>query len=442
MMLGIRYGLSGVKTLRGLSRFLAGACLFYTTLVGATSSHAQELVRSAAGKLPIQSFKNPEANFHLGPLQETLTGSADVEYTDNINLTDTNKISDFSFHQMLSLNTIWTISQLNQFQFNFGGQLIENFYGNGKSEVNFAISPDSLIQFQFAVSNFLIRLYDQFSYVQNPASNPTITNTANLNNLTNTIGAAVDADLGLAVLSLSSDFTYNNQSGTTAGGQTNATNTGSRNSFRVGSGLTFAFSPTIFYGIDASVTRSTGSDSANVNSLSVGPFVRGKLGKNLDFDLSGGINVVDTKPAIPLGYFLSAVLRYQIDRHWQVILTGSRDLAFSTSTSLNEANNIRLDTQLSLRPSLTLTGSVFIDFGQSLTNTTTVNNPVVTQQGTFTQFPFQGNFTQLGFEGKLNWQLRKHWSSALKYDFTRLEASTAADGYIQNVVALSIEYAF
>src|ERR1700739_2668854 len=100
-------------------------------LVLITSLPAHEPVRTAAGPLPIQSFRqSPEAFFYLGPFQEVLVGSAGVQYTDNVDLTDTNKISDLSFSLGLSSETTWVISHLNQLQFNFGGQIIENFYGN------------------------------------------------------------------------------------------------------------------------------------------------------------------------------------------------------------------------------------------------------------------------------------------------------------------------
>ena len=71
-----------------------------------------------------------------------------------LNLTATNKISDLSFSEGLSLNTTWVISHLNQLEFNFGGQMIENFYGNGRSQLTFAIDPNSKIEFKFEIADF------------------------------------------------------------------------------------------------------------------------------------------------------------------------------------------------------------------------------------------------------------------------------------------------
>ncbi len=427
----IRCRLSRGITLSCLSRFFVGGCLLYAILFEAVSLHAQELVRTATSKPQIESFKNPETSFQVGPLQEALTGSLGVEYTDNVNLTDTDKLSDLSVREGFGLNTTWVISQLNMLQLNFAGTLIEDFYGNGKSDLNLAISPDSLIQFQFVVSDFRFRVYDSFAYVQNPTSNATATNTANLNSLTNTIGATMDSDLNLAVLSLSADYTYSDQSGSTAEGQNNPTTTGARNTFRAGSSLTFHYSPTIVYGLNATVTRSTSEDEANVNSLSVGPLLKGTLGPHFDFDLAAGLNAVDTKPSVPLGYYFSIALRYQIDRHWQLLFSASHDLGFSIGNGLTEDTYLRAGAQLSLTRYITVAATSFADFGDI----------EVAGPGTTTFTAETGSYKQFGGELSLAWKLRKHLTGALTYDFTRREAQ-AEFSYLQNSISLSITYAF
>src|SRR6478672_1514119 len=70
-------------------------CLFQITSLRAQDQTsplgAQQRVRTAAGQLEIQSFRNPQAFFRLGPFEEVLIASAGVGYTDNSNLTPTNK---------------------------------------------------------------------------------------------------------------------------------------------------------------------------------------------------------------------------------------------------------------------------------------------------------------------------------------------------------------
>ena len=276
--------------------------------------------------------------------------------------------------------------------------------------------------------------FNDFSYTQDPTTSPTATNTANLNNLTNTIGAVAETDLNIALFSLAADYTYNNQSGQTAEGQANQGTTGTRESFRVSPSLTFRMTPTILYGINAAATRSTGENAANVNSLNVGPFMNGKLGKNLEFDLSIGGTFISTTPAIDPTYYFSGAIRYQLNRHWQILLSGSHELIFTTGTDLTEQNLIRLGTRLDLTRAIAFNISPFINFGNVETTSANTGTPT-------------GPYTQLGIEAGLTWKPRKRWSTALSYDYIRRQSSSsgtvaASDNYIQNTISLSLNYAF
>jgi hypothetical protein len=387
---------------------------------------AQEPVRTSTKLLKIQSFNNPESFFRIGPLQEELTVSTGFEYTDNAQLTNTNKISRARFFQGLDLNTTWVISHFNKLSFTFGGQLNEDFYGNGTNQVNVAIAPNSALELQFAISDFRVRLYDRFSYTQDPTTNPTATNTATLNNLTNVVGGVIDGDFNLAVLSLFGDYTYNDQSGQNAAGQTNSSTSGTRNSFRAGSSIGFHYSPTVLYGIEVTATRTTGSTSGgsgNINSLSVGPFLRGKMGVT-DFDLSAGVEFVDAKPSIPTTPYFSGAIRHQFNRNLQAILSASHDLVFTTGTDLTEETIFRLGAQFNLTRFIALIGGPFINFGNEKTG------------------PNEGRFTQYGLAAALNWKPHRRWSADLSYNLYRREGISAPDSYLQNTIAIRVSYKF
>jgi hypothetical protein len=407
----------------------------------ATWLQAQERVRSVTESPLIEAYRrSPEAFFYLGPFQEFLQASASVQYTDNVDLSENNKISDLSYSQALTLDTTWTISHLNQLEFAFGGELIEHFYGNGRNQVNLAVDPNSKLEFKFEFSDFKVRLYDDFSYSQNPTTDPTATNTANLNSLTNTIGMAVDTDLTIAIFSLSGDVTYNNQSGTNVDNQTTADTTGSRESFRFGSALGFQLSPDISYGLNATATRTTGSHSANVNSLNFGPFIHGKLTRDFEFDFEVGGTLVDTKPPVQPSYYFSAAIRYRLNKHWQWFLSGSHELIFTTGTNLTEQNEFSLGTQLDLTHTIALSLAPFVNFGDIKTTDVGFANNTPENQGSYTQF---------GMDASLTWKLRKRWSTSLTYKYIRRESgatfstgTTASQNYIQNTIAFSIGYAF
>jgi hypothetical protein len=429
-------------------RLIIAFSLVALYLVQSITLRAQERVRTAAGRLQIQSFKNPEAFFTVGPLQEVLIGSTGFEFTDNSSLSHTGKISRLRFFEGLNLDTIWTLSELNQLEFTFGGQLNEDFYGNGTSQVTVGITPDSLVQFQFAVGDFLFHLYDHFSYVQDPTSDPTTANTTYLNNLTNTIGAKVDADFNLAILSLSADYTYNNRSGSNPAGGTSSGESGTRNSFRVSPSISFRLSPTVLYGIDASLTRSTGSTngtsngsavgSGNINSLSVGPFIRGELSRFTDFNFSVGANLLDAKPSVAPDYYFSAVVRHQFNPNLQLILSGSHDITFTTGTDLTQETILQSGAQFNLTRFITLTASSFVTFGDVLSGSgTTISN-----QGTVVPATVPGNFKQYGIEAGVGWKPRKHLSTSLGYRWIRRDSESASNSYTENTITFQINYTF
>src|SRR6266550_4187302 len=104
----------------------------FLILVFPIALQAQELVRSSALPLPIQTFRRPpEAFFRLGPFDGDVTGTAGTDYTDNANLSHTNKLGRLSLFQGLNLDVTWVVSHLSQLEIVFGGQLTEDFYANG-----------------------------------------------------------------------------------------------------------------------------------------------------------------------------------------------------------------------------------------------------------------------------------------------------------------------
>jgi len=412
--------------------FGRGWCAKYTLVpnllllvIFSLSLKAQERVRTSAGKLEIESFRNPEAFFRIGPILEAVTGTVGISYTDNSQLTNSDKISRFSIEQALALNTTWVLSHFNQLELRVAGKLSEDFFGNGKSRVVFGIAPDSKVQFQFAISDFRVRLYDQFSYVQDPSSDPTATNTTYLNRLTNSVGAAIDADLRVAILTLSADYTYSNQDSTNV--QNTTTISGTRNTWRLGSDITFQYSPTIQYGLTASLSRSTGSgldSGGNVNSISAGPFIKGKLGRFTDFDLGVGVNLIDTTPSVPVAYYVSSVIRHQVARHWQAIFSAAHDFFFTAGTALTEETSFRLETQLDVTRRITFSGAGFFTFGDQKSG---VN---------------AGSFQQYGVTLGLGWKPRKRWSTGVSYNLTRREGSSTSNSYLENLVAFKLNYLF
>jgi opacity protein-like surface antigen len=143
-----------------------------------------------------------------------------------------------------------------------------------------------------------------------------------------------------------------------------------------------------------------------------------------DFNLAGGALLVRATPSVPTSYFFSGVLRHQLTRNWQLILSGSHDLIFTTGTNLTEENIVGVGTQMNLTRFITFTASPFVNFGDVKSGANS------------------GNFTQYGIVAGLGWKPHRRWSTRLTYDFVRRNGTTASDSYIQNTVTLQVSYRF
>jgi hypothetical protein len=166
----------------------------------------------------------------------------------------------------------------------------------------------------------------------------------------------------------------------------------------------------------------------------VGPLINGKLSREFEFNLEAGANLIDTKPAIPPGYYVLAALRYQINRHWQLLFSARSDLVFTTGTDLTEENVFSLGTRLDLTRYISFTASPYINLGdvKTVVPGTTVST---------------GPFKLFGVEAGLAWRPRRRWTTTLTYDFNRRESSATAvpgtsNNYTQNMISFSIRYSF
>jgi hypothetical protein len=74
-----------------------------------------------------------------------------------------------------------------------------------KNQVRLSIFPNTNVRWQFQIADFRFRVYHQFRFIQDPASDAAASNVISLNRFTNTVGASTDWLLGTADLRFFSD---------------------------------------------------------------------------------------------------------------------------------------------------------------------------------------------------------------------------------------------
>jgi hypothetical protein len=398
------------------------------TVSFAWSGLGQQSVRTPDVPPFTEFAPNPEQQtfVRIGPFSGTAAVGLGYLYTDNANTTGTEKLSLNEIFQNLDVDLAWPLSPFNRIDLHLGGQLQENFYSNGTNALNVAINPNSQIQLEAKVGEFLLRAFERFTILQDPVSDPTVADQTNLNRLSNTIGAGVDLPLYHADFGLSFAYTYSDQLG---GGAISGAEGGVLlNSFHLGSQLSFQLSPNLSYGLMGNASYNAGDGPFDFFAFSFGPFIRGNITRLLEVD--AGIGPLLT--AGPAGespqYYGYLAVRYHPSRLIQILAGIDHDTEFSSGLGVTQNNYVHLTVQVSLTRKLTFTVGPYVNFGSVTTG----------------EFP--GSYTQIGVESDLTYAISRQITADLTYRYVKRNGGQSTGGtgasYTQNLGSLSVSYHF
>jgi hypothetical protein len=412
---------------------LPSVAIMLATVSLAWSGLGQQSVRTPDVPPFTEFAPNPEQQtfVRVGPFSGTAAVGLGYLYTDNANTTGTEKLSLNEIFQNLDVDLAWPLSPFNRIDLHLGGQLQENFYSDGTNALNLAINPNSQIQLQAKVGEFLLRAFERFTILQDPVSDPAVAGQTNLNRLSNTIGAGVDLPLYHADFGLSFAYTYSDQlgGGATSGVATSGVEGGAVvNSFNLGSKLSFQLSPNLSYGLTANASYNAGDGPFDFFAFSFGPFIQGNITRLLEVD--AGIGPLLT--AGPAGespqYYGFLAVRYHPNRLLQILAGIDHDTEFSSGLGVTQNNYVHLAVQASLTRKLTFTVGPYVNFGSVITG----------------EFP--GSYTQIGVATGLVYAISKRITGDLTYRYVKRNGGQNTGGtgasYTQNLGSLSLSYHF
>lgn len=388
-------------------------------------ANAQQSIRTPESPAFSALSANPQASFiTVGPFRGAANAGVGYSYTDNANTTEFNKLADNQFYESLGLGLSWPISAFNQIDIALNGRLEEDFYSNGTNALNVEILPGSQIRFQVEIGSVQVRAFEQFAIIQDPVADPTASGQTNLNRLINTFGVSAAVPVGVMKLGFEVDYTYSSAlNGTPTGAGTQSVGD-VRNSFRLASTIGFAASPSLDYGLEISATANTGAGPNDVNSLSIGPFIRGRLTQLIEVDAGTGLTIVDAPGLGPAQYYGYVSIRHHLSRVTEILLGVSHDLIFSDGLNLAKSNDFYLTLQTQLTPQVTCSVGPFVDFGRVISG----ENP--------------GSYTQYGVSAGSTFQLSRQITTAISYRFARRDGADPSGRYIQNLFSLQFGYGF
>jgi hypothetical protein len=408
----------------------------YSAVAGIIAAMAS-LAFDALGQESIRTPEPPRyQTFAVNPAEAVLfragpfsgTGDLSLSYTFNDNAdttgTTTTGISKISLNQIfenVDLNLAWVLSPLNRIDLQLDGQLQENFYSNGSQVLNLAIQASQL-RFQATVRDVLLQAYEQFAFVQDPVSDPTIAGQTNLNRLTNTIGMSASVPLYRAQAGLELDYTYNDILGSSGVGSQQAAFI--RNSLHLGGNFGFEIAPYLTAGVETNATHNTGAGSLDTNSLSGGGFLRGRLTRLIDVDTGAGILTGEGRGVGKPEYYAYLSARHQVSRNLQLLVGISRDVGFSSGQGVSLNNEFHIGARLNASRRWVIGASPFVNFGDVITGT------------------LPGRYTQYGMVADSSYLLSGNISIDLNYRYVKREGEGPSGSYTQNLVGFAVTYKF
>ncbi len=173
------------NVLAGCGLALGAAALAWGTL----DVSAQTVLRSSPN-LPFRQPEPAKYNLKWGKMQARISGEVQTEFNDNVNLTDKNRLADWSIGPQIGLGFIYPVSKDHLMQLSLGAGY--RFYINSPSINSFNVAPNSAWSHTMSLYGVTLEVYDQFSILTDPTSRGDISGAPaaliNFKRLSNTSG--------------------------------------------------------------------------------------------------------------------------------------------------------------------------------------------------------------------------------------------------------------
>jgi hypothetical protein len=127
---------------------------------------------------PAPTYVEPapqDYNLKFGRLKARFHGSIQSEYSDNINLEDSNPSSDVFFYPNIGVGFQWPISARNILEFNLGFGY--RAYVDNPQLNSLQVTPDSRLLYQMRIGKVNVLLRDNFTLQVDPLTRPDISGT-------------------------------------------------------------------------------------------------------------------------------------------------------------------------------------------------------------------------------------------------------------------------
>lgn len=359
----------------------------------------------------------------------TVGASLGIQYDDNINLVESNPLSDVSISPGVNFAGRWPISQTSQLSFGIG--VAYQKYLNHSEYDRLTLSPNSVLALDIPAHDFVFTFYDRIQYSQDVISEAALSGVAQFPQIVNTVGTRISWVPSEWI------FQVGYAHGTTfsPGGDV-AYLDGSSEQFFARAGYQLARATTV--GLEASATLSDFDSATQPDSTSYtfGPFVEWQITEAIAINIRGGLSHNTFEPTNSLGqaqnlnsYYSYLSVNQRVTEFISHSLGGGHQVAsgLNQGSAYVESSTFNYQITWALRRNTSLNGNASYQIG---------NQPSIGPGGQ------SEDFNQLGLGFGIRQGLTRKLSSGLAYNFTQRDSNLPTRGYTQNTVTLTINYQF
>jgi hypothetical protein len=198
----------------------AFACLAGATVHGQESVRPSSMSSLAADARQEQQTSTLRGDFmKFGQVKVDASAQMDVEYNDNIGLSEYNRQGDFIFRPRLNVDSEWQVTQLNTIRLGLGLSYAKYLQNSKLNTQALLLDPGTQLDFNIFIGEHIrLNVHDRIQIVQNPVDEPTLSNVDRFGRVQNSVGVTAyvrypDLDFVFGYdhfdyKSLGSQFTY------------------------------------------------------------------------------------------------------------------------------------------------------------------------------------------------------------------------------------------
>jgi hypothetical protein len=411
-------------------------CAFAVACLLGASVYAQESIRPSLIGAEASNARKPQTSLvrsdfmRFGPVNVSASAGVEVEFTDNVALSEFNRQSDVIFRPQVNLDSEWKVSELNTLRLGLGISFAKYAENSRLDTETLLLNPGTELAFDVYVGEHLrLNVHNRIAIVQNPLNELNLSNVANrFARLLNSAGLTAhlrypDLDFVLGYdhfnyKTLSSEFNYMD-----------------RAEEQFFASARRRVSDALGVGLEASAALVNYNDFVNNDGTTwtVGAFADTTLSDYSKLRISGGYQNMSFDRTGTRGdlssygsWYGNVALAQRLSQYWSHTLSFGHEAVIGLSVNFAEYDYARYAATWRMNPTWTWGFNAFVENAQES------GGPALSAEKAF----------RWGGGVVLAWQIAHRTTLGLRYQYVNKDSNLALRSYYQNSTSISLNYQF